>query len=176
MKTNNLKKLSAFVIAMVMMLGAVVYSGKRVAEAAYTGTPITFKEGETIILGKNMKLPGNPDIVWQVARIDGDIATLISRDALEIRQFNDYTGAIDTQAQRWNGSQLQAYLNGDFYNNSFTATEKTGIMLYGVDVTVGATRPDPEKTVATDKIVTARFNARTRAWSSGCSRRAESRR
>ena len=67
---------------------------------------------------------GAEPIDWQVLTVLGDRQLVISRYILDYRIFSD-----SISGSKWDSSALRTWLNGDFYNNAFTAAEKNSILL-----------------------------------------------
>ena len=65
---------------------------------------------------------GSEPIEWEVLAIKDDRALLISRYGLDSRAYNDTRTSIT-----WENCSLRKWLNNEFYNNSFSASEKNQI-------------------------------------------------
>lgn len=61
-------------------------------------------------------------VSWKVLKTSGNMALVVSENALDYLPF-DVNGSSS-----WSGSSLRAWLNGEFYNNVFTASEKSLIV------------------------------------------------
>lgn len=66
---------------------------------------------------------GLEPIEWDVISASGGKAVLISHKILYSMEFDSSTGETT-----WEDSDIRAWLNGDFYNNSFNETEKNRII------------------------------------------------
>ena len=66
---------------------------------------------------------GKEPIEWQVLTIQNDRALVISRYGLEV-----ITHTTMSQSTTWDTSSYRAWLNGDFYNSSFSDAEKSRIL------------------------------------------------
>ena len=62
---------------------------------------------------------GAEPIDWQVLTVLGDRQLVVSRYALDYRNFSD-----SISGSKWDSSAMRSWLNGDFYNSAFTAAEK----------------------------------------------------
>ena len=65
---------------------------------------------------------GNEDIEWLVLAKEDNRILVISKYALDCKQYN-----INTEAVTWETCSLRAWLNEDFYNEAFNAEQKTSI-------------------------------------------------
>ena len=61
-------------------------------------------------------------IEWRVLSVDGTTAYVMSDKILDCRQYIDEYKKVN-----WEDSDLRNWLNGDFYNTAFNATEKDAI-------------------------------------------------
>ena len=95
--------------------------------AGYT-VPSNPIAGQTFFFGRyeqdNNLSNGAEPIEWQVLTVQGDRALVISKYALDFKAYNDVITDIT-----WENSSLRKWLNGEFYTNAFTATEKNQILL-----------------------------------------------
>ena len=66
---------------------------------------------------------GQERIQWAVLDVQDGKALLISRFLLEVMPFND-----KGKAKGWENSTIRKWLNGDFYQQAFTDTEKAAIL------------------------------------------------
>lgn len=70
---------------------------------------------------------GNPSskepIEWVILKSEGSRKLLLSRYALDAAPFDSVTGR-----STWSNSSLRAWLNGAFYNSTFSSGEQQGIM------------------------------------------------
>lgn len=62
------------------------------------------------------------DIRWQILEISGGKALVISEDILEIVRFDSFS-----RKKTWAESDIRTWLNGDFYNSAFSASQKNSI-------------------------------------------------
>ncbi|MBQ6505012.1 MAG: hypothetical protein IJI57_13975 [Flexilinea sp.] len=67
---------------------------------------------------------GTEAIEWQVLTVLKDRQLVVSRYILDYRNFSD-----SINGSQWDSSAMRTWLNGDFYNNAFTAAEKNSILL-----------------------------------------------
>ena len=67
-------------------------------------------------------------IEWQVLKIEGDRAMLISRYGLDARPYHMVYGDVT-----WETSTLRAWLNGDFLNTAFNREEQAAILITEID-------------------------------------------
>lgn len=63
------------------------------------------------------------DILWRIIEIFGKWALLLSEYILEKREYNEKRVNIT-----WEKCTLRKYLNGEFYNNHFSSSEKSKIL------------------------------------------------
>ncbi len=89
-------------------------------------------EGDFITFG-SYEQDNNPDngaepIEWQVLKVEGDKALLLSRYGLDSMSYN--TEYIDVT---WENCSLRAWLNSEFVNAAFNADEQQAIILTNVD-------------------------------------------
>ena len=90
-----------------------------------------FPVGKTVTFGAyeqdNNKSNGKETIEWQVLANDGKKALLISKYALDAKEYNE-----DWEAVTWEECTLRAWLNGDFYNTAFSTAEQNQIITTNV--------------------------------------------
>lgn len=89
------------------------------ADTVKTGDTVEFGSFEQDNNASNSKEP----IKWQVLDIQGDKALLISKDALESKQYNDVHAYV-----YWQASTLRRWLNTDFYQDAFSEMEKLAVL------------------------------------------------
>ncbi|MCL1789652.1 MAG: Ig-like domain-containing protein, partial [Oscillospiraceae bacterium] len=82
------------------------------------------KKGDTFYFGNNKKAGGAP-IEWRIIGFEGNIATVMSERVLENMSYN--TSADNGS---WKDSSVCNYLNNEFYNNTFSASEHSMIQPY----------------------------------------------
>ena len=78
------------------------------------------KVGDFVLFGRYRQTEyyGEDPIIWEVTEADDEYIRVESHSILECKAF-------DTDGNRdWENSSLRAWLNGDFYNNSFNDEEK----------------------------------------------------
>ncbi len=63
------------------------------------------------------------NIEWQVLEVENGYALLISKYALDARPYNDKDSGVT-----WEKSTMRKWLNGEFYNTAFNASEKNRII------------------------------------------------
>ena len=87
------------------------------------GGPLLISVGETMLFGHyeqdNDPSNGSEEIEWIVLAVDGDTATLISRDALDCVPYNESRSSVT-----WESCSLRKWLNETFLNTAFTAEEQ----------------------------------------------------
>ena len=76
-------------------------------------------EWDTVELGNFEGFP----ITWRVLSVKGNDVFLLSDEILTNKAYNEKYKGIT-----WADSSLRAWLNGEFYNNAFSAAEKKGII------------------------------------------------
>ncbi len=64
-------------------------------------------------------------VVWRVLKTDGDMALVVSENALDYLPFDENGGS------EWAESSLRSWLNGEFYESAFSDDEKALIMSAG---------------------------------------------
>lgn len=103
----------------IMMVFVVIISTSTIYAESY-------EVGDTVKFGKyeqdNDTANGKEDIEWKVIDKNGDYHLLLSTRVLDCMQFNTTPGHIT-----YASSSLRRFLNGTFYNNSFSASEKSKI-------------------------------------------------
>ena len=72
-------------------------------------------------------------IEWQVLDCDGNSVLLLSRYGLAVQPYNNSWDSYIT----WEKCTLRTWLNNDFMNRAFTATEQSAILLTNVDNSSG---------------------------------------
>ena len=94
------------------------------AETTKTPSPSGYYIGDIITFGsyEQDEWSGTDPIEWQVLAIENGRALLLSRYGLETKMFHNTMADIT-----WDNSDLRNWLNGSFYNNSFTSSEKARI-------------------------------------------------
>jgi len=81
----------------------------------------------------DIKIPEAMDIYefsgyeWLVLDVQDDKMLILSNKILESREFNEFSPVISLEAN-WEYCTLRAYLNGEFYENTFTKSEKSRII------------------------------------------------
>lgn len=98
-------------------------------KASKVGDYVTFGVYEQ----DNVTSNGKEDIEWRILDINDDKALVISKYALDCKQYN--TSRADVT---WEACSLRKWLNSEFLNAAFTADEKAAIPT----VTVSADNPD----------------------------------
>ena len=87
----------------------------------------TLRAGQTFTMGRyeqDNNLSNGPELIeWQVLTVQSDRALVISKYALDYKAYNDTVTEIT-----WENCSLRKWLNGDFYNNVFSAAEKNQIL------------------------------------------------
>ncbi len=117
--------------------GMIELYGENPAPAGYTApapasgnmaVPSNLSIGQTFTMGRyeqdNNPGNGKEPIEWQVLTVQNDRALVISKYALDFREYNDTITDIT-----WENCTLRRWLNGDFYNSSFSEGEKQQILL-----------------------------------------------
>lgn len=84
-------------------------------------------EGQVIKYGKfsvdGVIKNGDEDLEWIVLSVEGDKALLITKYIIDNRMY------ADTPTATWSSCRLRTWLNGDFYDDAFTTSEKSRILL-----------------------------------------------
>ena len=98
------------------------YNGKK-ASCTVTVKKASPVIGDIVVFGHydqdNDAANGKEDIDWLVLHKTGDALTLISRYALDCKPYNDVFVEVT-----WETCTLRKWLNGDFLNEAFTASEQ----------------------------------------------------
>ncbi len=93
-----------------------------------SSVPSVLSVGQTFKMGRyeqDNNLNNGPEpIEWQVLTIKNDQALVISRYGLEV-----ITHKTMTESTTWDTSSYRAWLNGDFYNSSFSDAEKSRVLM-----------------------------------------------
>lgn len=97
-----------------------------------TEKPISnIKVGDYIKFGKhepgNNTSNGKEAIEWLVLDVQGDKAFLVSRYVIDVKAFHD-----NLERCTWETSGIRQWLNEDFYNASFSSSEKSRIITTNV--------------------------------------------
>lgn len=83
--------------------------------------------GNEFYLGKfeqdNDLSNGKENIVWQVLAVENGRVLVLSKYGLDMRLFNDIMTPVT-----WESCSLRKWLNGEFYQNAFSDSEKSVIM------------------------------------------------
>ena len=82
-------------------------------------------------------------VEWQVLAIEDNKALVISRYGLDARRF-------DKSSNDWGDSEIRKWLNGEFYNESFSAEEKACIKSFNQDNVFLLSKEEAEKYFADD--------------------------
>jgi len=99
---------------------------KQLAPQHFDFSPDT-QIGETIVFGKYEQnanaSDGKEDIEWIVLDKEGNKALIISKYALDDKQFNSTGGDVT-----WDTSTLRVWLNGAFFDDAFTIQDQKRIV------------------------------------------------
>ena len=89
-----------------------------------TLAPIDAQIGKTLFFGSYKQGPNGEikPIEWRVLDIQSGRALLLSENILDFLKYNDTRSYVT-----WETCSLRSWLNGSFYNNSFTASEQSRI-------------------------------------------------
>lgn len=103
---------------------AVAVTQTNAAEITKTPNPFGHYVGDIISFGtyEQDQQSGADPIEWQVLAIENGRALLLSRYGLAAKMFHHEPADIT-----WEDSDLRTWLNGSFYNSSFTSAEKAVI-------------------------------------------------
>lgn len=103
-------------------------SGSNSLSDTSVDTPVETSESEQRLeprrkaeVGDNIEFAG---LIWRVLEIRDDKVLIVTDDAIEERPYNENANMVFP----WEGCDLRAYLNGDFFNNTFSAEEKARIV------------------------------------------------
>lgn len=121
-KGNRIFAFLLCVLMVVTLLPATVFA----AIAQTIEVPAEPRIGDIVRFGTyeqdNDTSNGAEEIEWQVLDIQGDKALIISKYALDSRPYHEETVPVT-----WETSTLRAWLNDDFLNTAFTASEQKSI-------------------------------------------------
>lgn len=96
-------------------------------ENATTTSKTGIYVGEIIPFGSyeqdNNPANGKEIIDWRVLEVDNDKALLLSEKILDAKPYSEVPGEAT-----WETCTLRSWLNNDFYNTAFSATEKSSIL------------------------------------------------
>ena len=124
----RLKKLCALLLAVVLTMG-LCSCGTSKDEKADANNRTTFgkiKAGDYISFGSYPQTSSGDDntpIEWLVLESDEETALLISRYALDCKQYNE-----KFEDTTWETCTLRDWLNNEFFNKAFGAEEKQSIL------------------------------------------------
>lgn len=95
-------------------------------DSGVAGEVAPYKVGDIIKFGKyeqdGIVENGKEDIEWQVLQVESDKVLVLSKYALDCRQYNEESGDVT-----WETCSLRSWLNGDFKNEAFTSEEQAQI-------------------------------------------------
>lgn len=75
-----------------------------------------------ILFGAYQQKDGYPEpILWRILYVNNNQALVLSEYIIDTRRFDD-------SCNSWMSSEARAWLNGDFLNNAFTATQRAAII------------------------------------------------
>ncbi len=114
---KNLKNLVCVALAGVLTFG-LCSCGKKTGNGKTA--ELTVKKGDTVTLGSY----GGKKIEWIVLDTGDNGARIISKEGLDVKQVDDQTELIE---YLWENCDLRAWLNGEFYDKSFSDDEKKQI-------------------------------------------------
>ena len=77
-------------------------------------------------------------VEWRVLAIENNKALVISRYALDAMRF-------DPESNDWSKSEIRRWLNGEFYNSTFSGEEKARIKSFNQDNVFLLSREEAEK-------------------------------
>lgn len=101
------------------------------AATAETTTNNTLQVGTSFYFGfyeqDNNQLNGEEPIEWIVMETDSNKALLLSKHVLDFQEYHS-----DSSDIHWEGSAIRAWLNQDFYNRAFNASEQSAILTVAV--------------------------------------------
>lgn len=112
-----LKKVISVALAGILALG-LCSCGKK--SKSGKSAELTVKKGDTVTFGSY----GGKKIEWIVLDTGDNGALIISKEGLDAKQVDDQTEMIE---YLWEDCDLRAWLNGEFYNKSFSDDEKQSI-------------------------------------------------
>ena len=113
-----MKRLAVLAIAMNLVFLICCSSASADSKDISVGDIISFGSYEQ----DNDFANGKEDIEWQVLEVDGNRALLISRYALDCRNFHDEFTDVT-----WETSAIRQWLNDDFFNTAFSEDEQERI-------------------------------------------------
>ena len=105
--------------------GGVETKNGEAEESASSGVAITCGVGGYVFFGSYDQGNGKSEpIEWQVLEKQGDRALLITRHAIEAKQFHSSGGNIT-----WDACSLRSFLNGKFFDKAFNGSEKDMVLM-----------------------------------------------
>lgn len=107
---------------------AIAETAAYAVETTKTPSPYDFYAGDIISFGtyEQDEASGADPIEWQVLAIENGRALLLSRYGLATKMFHNTPSEVT-----WENSDLRTWLNGSFYESSFTSTEKRAFKKFG---------------------------------------------
>ena len=106
-----MKKTIAITLALVLALSLAACSGG----GSLPGIDTSVKVGSKVSLG---------DIEWIILAVEDNKALLLSRESVEKRAYHS-----ENVDMTWEHSDIRAYLNGEFYDNTFSGQEKKKMLV-----------------------------------------------
>ena len=114
---KNLKNIACVVLAGILALG-MCSCGKK--KNSGKSADLSVKKGDTVTFGSY----GGKKIEWIVLDTGDNGALIISKEGLDAKQVDDQAEMIE---YLWEDCDLRAWLNGEFYDKSFSDDEKQKI-------------------------------------------------
>ena len=125
--TYNFSKIillfSSIVILLSFSCGTVLGVGTNIIEG-YTGEVIEFGRYEQDNIFEN----GPEPIEWIVLSVEGGKGLVISKYGLDMKVYNESPYSEPWGRVVWASSDIRMWLNGEFYNSSFSELEKESII------------------------------------------------
>lgn len=114
---KNVKNIACVALAGILTLG-MCSCGKKTGNGK--SAELTVKKGDTVTFGSY----GGKEIEWIVLDTGDNGALIVSKEGLDAKQVDDQTENIE---YLWEDCDLRAWLNGEFYDKSFSDDEKKQI-------------------------------------------------
>lgn len=114
-----------YALSLLMLLALLVAASVACAQG-------TLQVGDQVVLGayeQDNDLTNGPEpIEWRVLAVDGDVALLYSKYALDAKPWNETAGRAN-----WTECTLRTWLAEEFYNAAFSDDEKACIVTKEID-------------------------------------------
>ena len=105
--------------------------------------------GDTLRMGKYVRKPDEPaePLAWRVLERTESEVTVITADVIDQVNYNE-----EAVPAVWETSSLRAWLNGEFFQSTFTPAEQQVIELVDVPAGGGVALPEPDAAFTKDRL------------------------